>query len=37
VLLELGRKTPLVVLADADLERAVAAANFGSSMHQGQI
>ena len=37
VLLELGGKTPLVVLADADLERAVAAANFGSFMHQGQI
>jgi vanillin dehydrogenase len=37
VLLELGGKSPLVVLADADLERAVAAANFGSFMHQGQI
>jgi vanillin dehydrogenase len=37
VLLELGGKAPLVVLADADLERAVAAANFGSFMHQGQI
>jgi vanillin dehydrogenase len=37
VLLELGGKTPLVVLADADLEQAVAAANFGSFMHQGQI
>jgi vanillin dehydrogenase len=37
VLLELGGKTPLVVLADADLERAVSAANFGSFMHQGQI
>jgi acyl-CoA reductase-like NAD-dependent aldehyde dehydrogenase len=37
VLLELGGKASLVVLADADLERAVAAANFGSFMHQGQI
>jgi acyl-CoA reductase-like NAD-dependent aldehyde dehydrogenase len=37
VLLELGGKAPLVVLADADLERAVAAANFGSFFHQGQI
>jgi benzaldehyde dehydrogenase (NAD) len=37
VLLELGGKAPLVVLADADLDRAVSAANFGSFMHQGQI
>src|SRR6266568_4889138 len=37
VLLELGGKAPLVVLADADVERAVGAANFGSFMHQGQI
>jgi acyl-CoA reductase-like NAD-dependent aldehyde dehydrogenase len=37
VLLELGGKAPLIVLADADLERAVAAASFGSFMHQGQI
>jgi vanillin dehydrogenase len=37
VLLELGGNAPLVVLADADLERAVAAASFGSFMHQGQI
>lgn len=37
VLLELGGKAPLVVLGDADLERAVAAANFGSFMNQGQI
>src|SRR6266566_8799880 len=37
VVLELGGNAPLVVLADADLERAVAAANFGSFMHQGQI
>src|SRR5262249_46344810 len=37
VLLELGGNAPLVVLADADLDRAVAAANFGSFMNQGQI
>ncbi len=37
VLLELGGKAPLVVLADADLDRAAAAANFGAFMHQGQI
>jgi vanillin dehydrogenase len=37
VLLELGGNSPLVVLADADLDRAVAAANFGAFMHQGQI
>ena len=37
VLLELGGNSPLVVLADAELERAVAAANFGSFMNQGQI
>ena len=37
VLLELGGKAPLIVLADADLEEAVAAANFGAFMHQGQI
>ena len=37
VLLELGGKAPLMVLADADLERAVAAASFGSFMHQEQI
>jgi len=37
VLLELGGKAPLIVLADADLERAVSAASFGSFMHQGQI
>ncbi len=37
VLLELGGKAPLIVLKDADLERAAAAASFGSFFHQGQI
>ncbi len=37
VLLELGGKAPMVVLPDADLEEAVAAAKFGAFMHQGQI
>ncbi len=37
VLLELGGKAPLLVLADADVDRAVAAAHFGAFMHQGQI
>ena len=37
VLMELGGKAPLVVLADADLDEAVAAASFGAFMHQGQI
>jgi benzaldehyde dehydrogenase (NAD) len=37
VLLELGGKAPLIVLADADLERAAAAATFGAFFHQGQI
>src|SRR5690606_1843897 len=36
-LLELGGKAPLLVLDDADLEQAVAAAAFGAFMHQGQI
>ena len=35
--LELGGKDALIVLDDADLERAVNAATFGSFMHQGQI
>ncbi|MEA2467838.1 MAG: hypothetical protein QOJ57_1964, partial [Thermoleophilaceae bacterium] len=37
VLLELGGKAPLVVLPDADIERAAAAASFGAFFHQGQI
>lgn len=37
VLLELGGKAPFVVLDDADLEQAVAAAAFGAYMNQGQI
>ncbi len=37
VLLELGGKAPFVVLEDADLDAAVAAASFGAFMHQGQI
>lgn len=36
-LLELGGKAPFVVLEDADLDAAVAAAAFGSFMNQGQI
>lgn len=35
--LELGGKDALIVLDDADIERAVNAATFGSFMHQGQI
>jgi vanillin dehydrogenase len=37
VLLELGGKAPLIVLEDADLERAAAATSFGAFFHQGQI
>ena len=37
VLLELGGKAPLIVLDDADLDAAVAAAAFGAYMNQGQI
>ena len=37
VLLELGGKAPMVVLDDADLDGAVAAASFGAFMNQGQI
>jgi acyl-CoA reductase-like NAD-dependent aldehyde dehydrogenase len=36
-LLELGGKAPLVVLDDADIDAAVAAAAFGAFMNQGQI
>ncbi|HWI71340.1 MAG TPA: aldehyde dehydrogenase [Baekduia sp.] len=36
-LLELGGKAPLIVLADADLDDAAAAANFGAFMNSGQI
>lgn len=35
--IELGGNDAMIVLEDADLERAVQAANFGSFMHQGQI
>jgi benzaldehyde dehydrogenase (NAD) len=37
VLLELGGNSALVVLDDADLERAVSAAAWGTWLHQGQI
>jgi acyl-CoA reductase-like NAD-dependent aldehyde dehydrogenase len=37
VLLELGGKAPLVVLDDADLDAAAAAANFGAFLNAGQI
>ncbi|WP_180736333.1 aldehyde dehydrogenase family protein [Paraburkholderia sp. PGU19] len=37
VLLELGGKSPLVVLDDANIDDAVDAAIFGAFMHQGQI
>ncbi|NGN41149.1 aldehyde dehydrogenase [Mesorhizobium sp. CGMCC 1.15528] len=37
VLLELGGKAPFVVLDDADIDEAVAAAAFGAYMNQGQI
>jgi len=35
--LELGGKNSILVLDDANLERAAQAANFGAFMHQGQI
>ena len=34
---ELGGKDSLLILDDADMDRATQAANFGSFMHQGQI
>lgn len=37
VVLELGGKAPFVVLPDADLEEAAAAASFGAFMNQGEI
>ncbi|MEU5598452.1 aldehyde dehydrogenase [Streptomyces sp. NPDC020298] len=37
VVLELGGKAPMLVLADADLDAAVDAACFGAFMNQGQI
>lgn len=37
VALELGSNSPFVVLADADLDQAVAAAVMGKFLHQGQI
>jgi acyl-CoA reductase-like NAD-dependent aldehyde dehydrogenase len=37
VLLELGGKSPLIVLEDADLDEAVKAAAFGAFMNAGQI
>ena len=36
-LLELGGKAPMIVLDDADIDAAVAAAGFGAYMNQGQI
>lgn len=37
VALELGGNSPLIVLSDADVDRAVDAAIFGKFIHQGQI
>lgn len=37
VALELGGKNPLIVLEDADLERALSCASWGAFLHQGQI
>ncbi|KAG0134696.1 Aldehyde/histidinol dehydrogenase [Tuber indicum] len=37
ILLELGGKSPMVVLADADIKKAAAAAAIGSYLHSGQI
>jgi len=35
--IELGGKDSLIVLEDADMDRATSAANFGAFMHQGQV
>ncbi|MBX2835801.1 MAG: aldehyde dehydrogenase family protein [Gammaproteobacteria bacterium] len=35
--IELGGKDSLIVLQDADMERATSAASFGAFMHQGQV
>ncbi len=35
--IELGGNDAMIVLEDADIERAAQAANFGSFMHQGQV
>jgi vanillin dehydrogenase len=35
--LEMGGKSPLIVLEDADLDYAVNAASFGAFLHQGQV
>jgi aldehyde dehydrogenase (NAD+) len=37
IVLELGGKSPIIVLEDADLDLAVSAAAFGGFFHQGQI
>ncbi|HEY5790898.1 MAG TPA: aldehyde dehydrogenase family protein [Gammaproteobacteria bacterium] len=37
ITLELGGKSPLIILADADLDYAVDAACFGIFLHQGQV
>ncbi|RPA97312.1 aldehyde dehydrogenase [Choiromyces venosus 120613-1] len=37
ILLELGGKAPLIVLADADIKKAAGAAAIGSYLHSGQI
>jgi acyl-CoA reductase-like NAD-dependent aldehyde dehydrogenase len=37
VMLEMGGKNPIIILADADLEYAVNVAFFGAFLHQGQI
>lgn len=35
--LEMGGKSPLIVLKDADIDHAVNAATFGAFLHQGQV